>query len=334
MKHIFLILISLFASAQSFSQNQNIYFLKNNGREVNQKDSADFIRIIRKPDSGSTYFTVSDFYPNNIKKFEGKAPSIGLQPQFEGQTITFNEKGQRSKLIPYHSGMKYGLGYHFYPNGRLKMAVDYHSNLERAQNGDNEFRVINTYDSVGFQYVREGNGFAVITHNTGMVKEQGDYLNGYKNGIWKGMYQEAGRSYEEIYKKNKLVYGIQKTSNGNIIKYTQLEETERPAGIKRHVDLYLTSIFKYPKKLRKDKIKGYTKVFFDINTDGTLSNIHIQPSLNASIDLEIIRILKDTNNWIPLKIRGLPVKSSRTLIFNVSPSGTRVSSKGWRNKPI
>lgn len=76
MKFLFLVWASFFVSPQSFAQKQNIYFLKNDGREVKLKDSADFIRIIQEPDSGSTNFKVLEFYPDNSRKFIGEASLV------------------------------------------------------------------------------------------------------------------------------------------------------------------------------------------------------------------------------------------------------------------
>jgi len=43
--------IACFFVLNGFAQKQNVYFLKNDGRYVDKKDSADFIRIVREPDS-------------------------------------------------------------------------------------------------------------------------------------------------------------------------------------------------------------------------------------------------------------------------------------------
>lgn len=44
--------------AQKTSKNQNVYFLKNNGKEVSVKDSADYVRVIQEPDSGEVNFNL------------------------------------------------------------------------------------------------------------------------------------------------------------------------------------------------------------------------------------------------------------------------------------
>ncbi len=50
-----LILIAFMGYAQ---KKRNIYLLKDNGKEVFVRDSADFIRIIEEPDSGSVFYNL------------------------------------------------------------------------------------------------------------------------------------------------------------------------------------------------------------------------------------------------------------------------------------
>ena len=45
----------------SFAQRQNVYYLKNNGRYVSIRDSADYVRIVREPDSASVMYNVFEF---------------------------------------------------------------------------------------------------------------------------------------------------------------------------------------------------------------------------------------------------------------------------------
>jgi hypothetical protein len=61
-------LIAFFLTTVGFCSAQvkmNVYFLKNDGRYVSTRDSADYIRAVTEPDSGSTLYNVAEFYLNN-----------------------------------------------------------------------------------------------------------------------------------------------------------------------------------------------------------------------------------------------------------------------------
>ena len=49
-------------------KKQNVYLIKNNGKEVKIRDSADFVRIIEEPDSGEVYFNLKEYYKDGKLK--------------------------------------------------------------------------------------------------------------------------------------------------------------------------------------------------------------------------------------------------------------------------
>ena len=99
MKPILSILL-LFVFIPCFAQRQNVYFLKNDGRYVEQRDSADYIRIVREPDSGAVYYNVFEFYPKGSRKFIGKSSKIEIL-DLEGQGIDFFPNGLKKTVANY-----------------------------------------------------------------------------------------------------------------------------------------------------------------------------------------------------------------------------------------
>ena len=55
----------LFLSCWTFAQKQNVYFLKNDLLLVSNKDSDDFIRIVREPEEGSKLYVVLEYYTSS-----------------------------------------------------------------------------------------------------------------------------------------------------------------------------------------------------------------------------------------------------------------------------
>ena len=57
-----LIICAALVSTICFAQKQNVYFLKFDGATVNTRDSADFIRLVREPDSGKVNYPILEYY--------------------------------------------------------------------------------------------------------------------------------------------------------------------------------------------------------------------------------------------------------------------------------
>lgn len=55
MKIILFLTLILLSSSTFAQRRQNVYLLKNDGREIKIRDSADFIRIVREPEEGKSY---------------------------------------------------------------------------------------------------------------------------------------------------------------------------------------------------------------------------------------------------------------------------------------
>jgi hypothetical protein len=102
MKRLLFLAAILWATG-CFSQRQNVYFLKNNGKYVSQRDSADYIRIVREPDSASVLYNVFEFYLNGTQKLLGKSKTID-PPRYEGQCLEYYANGTKESITNYQTG--------------------------------------------------------------------------------------------------------------------------------------------------------------------------------------------------------------------------------------
>src|ERR1700754_2788904 len=112
----FYTLALIFTATLCFAQRQNVYFLKNNGQYVDVRDSANYIRIVREPDSASVLYNGSEFYLNGKQKLIGKSTTIN-PPTYDGQCAVYYANGKIKSLINYKKGAKAGKDFEFYPNG-------------------------------------------------------------------------------------------------------------------------------------------------------------------------------------------------------------------------
>lgn len=77
---------------------------------------------------------------------------------------------------------------------------------------------------------------------------------------------------------------------------------------------FLGSNVRYPEAAIEAGIEGLTVVSFVIETDGSVTDVHVVKNLSAETDREAVRVVQLTNgNWIPGKQGGKPVRVEYTL---------------------
>lgn len=271
MKIFFIISLFLATVTAAFAQRQNVYFLKNNGKYVTTRDSADYIRIVRQPDSTSTVFDVLEFYSNGVHKLAGKSTRVD-PPEFEGQCVTYYSNGKRQSLASYKNGVKMGADMEFYPNGRLYTQFLYTENTDNntPDNAD-AYRVITNNDSLGIVQVADGNGYYKGYNNTfTSIEEEGPVKNGKRDGQWKGNFHDIGIAFTETYQDGVLISGTAVAKNGKISTYTKSRRgaPQFKGGLEQFASFLSKNII-YPISARKAGIEGRVILSFAIEEDGS-----------------------------------------------------------------
>jgi len=82
---------------------------------------------------------------------------------------------------------------------------------------------------------------------------------------------------------------------------------EFPGGIDS-LYRFLSGNIKYPKEAREKRIEGTVIVDFAIETDGSIFNVKVFRSVEASLDAEAVRIIESMPNWKPSTIGGKAVR--------------------------
>lgn len=314
MKKLAFTLIFLFAVLiVSAQKKQNVYFLKNDGQEVTLKDSADFIRVIEEPDSGEKYYNIKEFYKDGSKKLLGKVSSF--EPKiYEGLIVSYHKNGNKKSSIIYEKDVSVGIGYYFYENGKVKKQLEF---LERDTSEKNtspvsleqKYKLIYQVDSLDKVLVQDGNGHLIDTTKSDKDKlvEEGDYKDGFKDGVWKGHYTSGKSCYVESYASGKFISGVN-TLGDKVIDYGILNVAPEFKGGIQEFYKYIGRGMKFPLDLLKGGINGTVFLSFTISEDGQINDAIVTKSLYPSADIEAVRVLKSSPKWIPGMQRGVPVE--------------------------
>jgi len=322
MKQVLTALLSL-TTFLCFAQTKkmNVYLLKNDGKYVELRDSADYIRTVTEPDSGSQLYNIVEYYLNGKKKLIGKSSKID-PPVFEGQCARFYKNGARQGLTSYRNGLKAGVEYEFYPNGKLYQEKEYPDNNDQYNDLTDNFLIKTELDSLGTKVVDGGNGYYKSYDATfKSVVEEGSVKDGKKEGAWKGYFKNVGVAFNENYKDGKLVDGTATFKDGTTSTYTRTRGT--PPQYKGGLDAfyqYLGSNIVYPTDERQNNIQGRVILTFIVEKDGSLSEIKVIKSVSRNIDDEAVRVMKNCRKWLPGTQFGQPARVFYTQPINFALS--------------
>jgi TonB family protein len=309
---LFLISIFLLASSVCFALRQNVYLLKDDGSEVAVKDSADFIRVVSEPDSGSVLFNVIEYYPNGKRKRVGRSKTID-PIALDGIWLTFYKNGQRKSTENYESGKLVEGSDEYYPNGQLFIHKEHtlKESIEpktKFHYKTSSFTIQAVYDSLGTVKVKDGNGIysGYSEEDKGNLKvtEEGPIKNGLRSGIWKGFDKQYNTTFEEVYENGELISG-KVVCNGLSTTYTKnrVEDPKFPGG-DYGFNRFLSRAIRYPAREREKNIQGKVILSFIVNKEGAIINIKVIRSVSAGIDNEAVRALRSSPPWVPGTVYG------------------------------
>lgn len=320
MKRIFfLVVISIGCITANAQRKQNVYYLKNSGKVVTVKDSADYVRVIQEPDSGDTNFILREFFSNDKRKTTGKVSAFEPYLVYEGVIMRFDKEGKRKEITSYEKGTPLGMSYEYFSNGKMHKQTEYLAfapqgnftpfTLTAMGPSNRESKLIYLADSLGVEFVKDGNGYVRNFNVFGKDErmEEGGYKDGIKHGVWKGSSSISATSFVETYEMGKLLGG---ESIRDGIKYLYTTFGEPPSfkgGIRKFYE-YVGYSTKYPSDAARDRISGTVVLSFTVERDGRTSEVKVEQSVFSSIDEEAKRVVLSSPKWIPGTMRGVPVR--------------------------
>ncbi|WP_419802446.1 energy transducer TonB [Mucilaginibacter sp.] len=308
--------IACFLVLNGFAQKQNVYFLKNDGRYVDLKDSADFVRIVREPDSGSVLYNVMEYYPNGNMKMIGK--SAVIEPVvLEGTVLSFYPNKTRKQIANYIKGNPTGDCYDYYPNGKL---YRFYSLAEKFSAPSvfhfiSSEKIVAIYDSAGVSTALSGNGYyRVYDDDFTRILEEGKVKNGKRDSVWTGFAADGKILYQEEFAKGKFARGRRYSPGGDIKTY-KVEEALPRFSIFSMSGSTSMGTLGYP-GLGKD-LQGIMIIQFTIDTNGSFSDLKILKSITQSLDGKVLSTLKRMPRFHPATQHGTPVKVNYTMPINI-----------------
>lgn len=103
--------------------------------------------------------------------------------------------------------------------------------------------------------------------------------------------------------------------------YLMVEQMPSYPGGQSAMMQYLSTNVHYPKEAVDKGLKGTVYVIFDVNTDGSISNVRTAKNkIGAGLEEEAMRVVKEMPKWVPGKEKGEPVRVRFVLPVNFALS--------------
>lgn len=320
-----LLFLALLQIAKAASIDTLNVFLKNSGRIVDSKDSADYYRIVLPPDSSGDkdLYRVFDYYKNGKLKAAGTSLTKSIDLVLEGTWIDYFKNGTRKRSAVFKNGRFNGVETEYYPNGKLYDIMEIKDFSERYNPWyrpgtiDNyKIQLIELRDSTGKLMVSNGTGHVLIfDEDFKKIIEEGDIKNYKQEGEWRGLIADSGR-FICTYHKNEFKSGISYMKSGHHYSFKSFEERAVFSDGEAAFYSFIKKNLQYPESAKKRKISGSVRIGFDVETNGTLSNITVEKGLMKSMDDEALRVIRLSPLWYPATKYGAPFHTHRSVAVN------------------
>ena len=146
-----------------------------------------------------------------------------------------------------------------------------------------------------------------FNESKGYLEQTRCYDNGQLNGYMVDYNQKGDTVSYEILDHNNLIKSWSSEPDKDSQVFTAVESIgEFPGGNIAWIN-YLSENLKYPKQLKKQKISGNVVVRIYIGNTGLVNKVEVLQSLHPLLDLEVVRVIKNSPKWKPAIQNGKAV---------------------------
>jgi antitoxin component YwqK of YwqJK toxin-antitoxin module len=239
---------------------------------------------------------VTDYYANGDVQMKGTYKDS----KKDGVFLYYSDHKTYTSSGRYKDDRNVGKWETFHRNGKLESEVYY----------TDRYFLKSLWDSTGYQWIKDGSGKQVEYYSNGVVANEGEYIDGYKEGRWYGRHQNGELYYEENFFHGRLIHGKSRNLKGETFVYDESSQYPLPEGGYSALKKYLLSA---TQKLNSN-VKGSVQLSFRVTTSRTIVDIEVQTSLSKELDEKAKQILLNGPRWLPAKLHGQQPEESYAYI--------------------
>lgn len=168
-------------------------------------------------------------------------------------------------------------------------------------------------------------GYFAWFDSNGNIDSSGETFGGRKHGSWYYFTDSLSVWQTEKYengilseRKDSILLRNEKRSNDSIGYLPGDKEAVFKGGTNAWIK-YLQNNIKIPGRAEKMGKSGTVKIFFMVDSDGSLKDLRLYKSVEYSLDEEALRLISKSPKWEPARQMDKPVKAYRiqpiTIVF-------------------
>ena len=295
-----------------FSQNsKDLVIYLDSLEQLANEDNYQVLRVMKDYYSDNPGCVVYDYYKS------GKNKAIGnYKDKYNllkaGEYIMYYENGIKASVFYFENNVPIGKFYTWYEKGNIKSEGEF---IKPKNEKEPVLKVHQYWSRIGIQRVINGNGHYEDDDTTWY--SEGELKNGFQEGDWTGVDVVDKTSFVEKFKEGVLVSGISTDSLKKTYKYQEIEETATPNQNKNQIFRYLKNNIRVPAYIEQNKLSGRIEIQFTVNKEGWMTKPKVIRSMGYGMDEELIRVIRNWDQWNPAKRRGIPHESQLTIPFSI-----------------
>jgi antitoxin component YwqK of YwqJK toxin-antitoxin module len=298
MKYLFTLIFSLATTLTFAQKKQNVYYFKNNGKQVTIPDSADYVRIISESDSGSVFYNLIEKYKTDSIKKEGNILIKHLPLIiFDGQVKEYYMNGKISSSKTYTRGRLDGDAIFYSINGDTSIVGKFIINR-----GDSYLKA-NKIFNYKAQNILDEKANGVLSQSFNGEKIKINYKDGFRDGLCEQEILYTKTIIQEKYYKGKFLEGKKTDINGNETKYKELFNFPYCEGQSFMKSFGDDGIRPVSVNIKSNDLDGSVIYSFDIDRFGRLDNFKLMQSVSEYSDKKALDYIKK-RQWHPASVRG------------------------------
>jgi TonB family protein len=314
-------LLTLNVMAQKTIQGTKAFeYFDKDWHPMSDEKKATYLRVINDYTENKTLWEFRDFrMDGHLIRISQSASKELLYPH--GLTTWYNDDSKPIKIGYYENAMPAGKWMTLYNNGQKKVAYTYLDPKDAPAEGKGlPYTIDDSWDSTGVAEVKDRTGiFIQRDDSTNVIIAKGPVKNGRQDGQWEGFLPDGQKSYEEEYKNGVLVKGTHYDA-GTTYTYTKIKANPAYVGGEEALAHFLSRHIKYPVTAQAENRSGLVVVQFQVQTDGQLTDIWVQNSVDADFQVQALKVVKAMPKWTPAEDRGKKIAASFSLPIRFSLS--------------
>lgn len=247
---------------------------------------APYYRVGYRDSLGRWQGQVQDFYANGDVQMKGSYKD----DKRDGIFLYYSDHKTYTSAGRYDDDRSIGRWETYHDNGRLASEAYY----------TDRYFLKSLWDSLGNQQVKNGEGKEIQYYPNGVVKSEGEYIDGYKQGYWRGYHKNGELYFEENYSRGRLIIGRSRNLKGEVFNYDESSFFPIPEGGFKKYKAYLESETDYVEA----NTGGTVRLSFRVTPKGVLTDFIVEKSLTPSLDKRAKEIIRNGPAWIPAKAHG------------------------------